>query len=58
MIVDGFENDLYIARSIADAPEIDCNVYVKSKNNLNIGDIIQVKINKTEYGDLFGEYMT
>ncbi len=58
VIVDGFENGLYIARSIADAPEIDCNVYVKSKNNLNIGDIVQVKINKTEYGDLFGEYMT
>ena len=58
VIVDRFENGLYIARSIADAPEIDCNVYIKSKTNLNIGDIVKVKINKAEYGDLFGEYST
>ena len=57
VIVDGFENGLYIGRSIADAPEIDCNVYVKSDCKLNIGDIIKVKINKSEYGDLFGEYI-
>lgn len=56
VIVDYFEDGYYVGRSMADAPEIDCCVYISSNYKLNAGDIIKVKIYKTEYGNLFGEY--
>ena len=56
VIIDYFEDNYYIGRSIADAPDIDCCVYISSNRELNSGDMIKVKIYKTEYGNLFGEY--
>lgn len=56
VIIDYFEDNYYIGRSIADAPDIDCCVYISSNCELNSGDMIKVKIYKTEYGNLFGEY--
>ncbi len=56
VIVDYFEDNHYVGRSVADAPDIDCCVYISSNCKLNSGDIIKVKVYKTEYGNLFGEY--
>ncbi len=55
VIIDGMdENGGFIGRSQGDAPEIDGLVYVTGKN-LNQGDIVQVKISKSDEYDLFGK---
>jgi ribosomal protein S12 methylthiotransferase len=42
-------------RTIWDAPEIDGNVHVSSRRPLRVGEIITVKITRTEAYDLYGE---
>lgn len=55
VIIDYKKNEnYYIGRSIADAPEIDCNVYFSSNVPIKNGEIVKVKVEKSEYGDLFG----
>ncbi|KRQ87004.1 Ribosomal protein S12 methylthiotransferase RimO [Caloramator mitchellensis] len=55
VIIDGKNNKgQYFGRTYGDAPEIDQNVFVNS-NNLNKGDIVKVKINKTYTYDLAGD---
>ncbi|SFH49263.1 SSU ribosomal protein S12P methylthiotransferase [Tindallia magadiensis] len=51
------ENELleYIGRSEYDAPEIDGSVYVTSNQKLEIGSIVDVKINGALEYDLMGE---
>jgi ribosomal protein S12 methylthiotransferase len=50
------ENDgVYIARSWMDAPEIDGNVFFKSKKDLLKGSLIKIKINETFDYDMEGE---
>ena len=56
VIIDYFEGNYYVGRTKADAPDIDCCVYISANCKLNAGDIVKVKIYKTEYGNLFGEY--
>ena len=56
VIIDYFEGNYYVGRTTADAPDIDCCVYISANCKLNAGDIVKVKIYKTEYGNLFGEY--
>jgi ribosomal protein S12 methylthiotransferase len=41
-------------RSHGDAPEIDGAVYVKSKRVLRVGDIVSVKIERSDEYDLHG----
>lgn len=43
-----------IARSYKDAPEVDGLVYIKSKEYLTPGDIVDVKITKTTCYDMYG----
>ncbi len=45
---------IYIGRTFMDSPEIDGVVYVDSKNKLNIGDFVNVKINDCLEYDLRG----
>lgn len=45
-----------IGRTYRDAPEIDGLIYIKSKQNLIPGDIINVKITKASHYDLYGSY--
>ena len=45
----------YIGRSYGEAPEIDINIYLTSKQPLDKGDIIDVLILNTEKYDLIGE---
>lgn len=55
VIIDYKKNEnYYVGRSIADAPEIDCNVYFSSNVPIKNGEIVKVKVEKSEYGDLFG----
>ena len=42
------------ARSKADAPEIDSTVYLRDAGHLSEGDIVKVKIEDADEGDLFG----
>ena len=48
-------DDMYLARSEFDAPEVDGNIYVHSKKKLKPGDFVQVKITDTYEYDLAGE---
>lgn len=49
------EDNVYEARSFRDAPEIDGIVFVKSKNNLEKGSFVKVKINDAMEYDLIGD---
>ena len=54
VLIDEMKDGGYIGRSSADAPEIDGVVHVTGKN-LKQGDIVQVKITKSDEYDLFGK---
>lgn len=56
-LIDRVENGVAIARSRADAPEIDGNVYIDRavENRLRVGDWVDVKIDGADVHDLFGE---
>lgn len=56
-IVDSFDEDenVYIGRTEADAPEVDCEVLFVSKENLNAGEFVDVKITSYNDFDLVGE---
>jgi ribosomal protein S12 methylthiotransferase len=51
--VDGEE--VYVARSSQDAPDVDGVVYVNTASSFNIGDFITVKIIDSMEYDLIGE---
>lgn len=53
-LVKGYKN-IYTGRSSLDAPEIDGNVEFSSPKQLEIGDIITVRINRALEYDLMGE---
>jgi len=44
----------YVGRSVWDAPEIDCSVFINSKSILKIGKIIPVTMDKACELDLIG----
>lgn len=54
VIIDERIEDEFLGRTVYDAPEIDNTVYVRGKN-INIGDIIKVKITDAFEYDLMGE---
>ena len=54
VIIDEKIEDEFIGRTVYDAPEIDNTVYVRGKN-INIGDIIKIKITDAFEYDLMGE---
>ena len=49
------EDGIYIGRSRYDAPDIDCEITISTKNALKPGDIIKVKITNSYEYDLEGE---
>ncbi len=55
VLVEEKQNNAYIGRSQADAPEVDGIVYLNSKAKLKIGKFVQVKITDTLEYDLVGE---
>lgn len=55
VLVDEINQDGAIARSAADAPEIDGLVYLESNKKLKVGEFAQVKITGADDYDLWGE---
>ncbi|MDH3315388.1 MAG: TRAM domain-containing protein, partial [Gammaproteobacteria bacterium] len=53
VLVDSIEDGYAIARSSADAPEIDGLVYVDGASNLVAGDFAQVVVERSDTHDLF-----
>lgn len=54
-VIDSFDDGKYIGRSYLDSPEIDTGIIITSKNELSVGDFIQVKITDYDGYDLIGE---
>jgi ribosomal protein S12 methylthiotransferase len=55
-IIDRKEGDYYIGRSEYDSPEVDNEVLISVKDeSLTIGEFYTVRINKTDFFDLYGE---
>ena len=54
VLVDGVDEDGAIARSFADAPEIDGQVYVQDGQHLKVGEKVDVKITDADEYDLSG----
>ncbi len=54
VLIDGHDEEGLIARSSADAPEIDGIVYIDSDKELKIGDFIDVEITNADEYDLWG----
>jgi len=56
VIVDEVDEEAATCRTMADAPEIDGNLFIDSDfENLTIGDIITVKVDETGAYDLWGQ---
>ena len=54
VLVDAVRDDgVAVARSAADAPEIDGNVFVRNGRGLKIGEFAQVKVERTAEYDLW-----
>jgi ribosomal protein S12 methylthiotransferase len=55
VLVDEVDAEGAIARSSADAPEIDGLVYIENGQQLNVGDFVEVKITDSDEHDLWAE---
>ena len=55
VLVDEVDEEGAIARSSADAPEIDGLVYIENGQQLNVGDFVEVKITDSDEHDLWAE---
>ena len=56
VIIDEFDDNMqcWIGRTEFDSPEVDCNVFVSSENELEVGAIYDVEITGSEGFDLYG----
>jgi ribosomal protein S12 methylthiotransferase len=57
VLVDEVDEDGAVARSSADAPEIDGLVYIENGQDLKVGDFVEVKIIDSDEHDLWAEIM-
>ncbi len=55
VIVDEIDNGTIIGRTESDAPDIDNNVIIKSKQKIDVGDIIKASITSATEYDLYGK---
>ena len=55
VIIDKIENGIAIGRTRGDAPEIDGVVHVSARRPLKVGDIANVKIERADAYDLYGQ---
>ncbi|CAE1144437.1 30S ribosomal protein S12 methylthiotransferase RimO [Serratia rhizosphaerae] len=54
VLIDEVDAEGAIGRSMADAPEIDGVVYLNGETDVNVGDIVKVKIDHADDYDLWG----
>ena len=57
MLVDGSDDQGAVARSAADAPEIDGQVYIMDGQDLQAGDMVEVLIDSADQHDLYGHLL-
>lgn len=55
VLIDEVDDEGPIARSMADAPEIDGNVYIDTDEPMNPGDIVSVRVTAADEYDLWAE---
>jgi len=55
VLVDNVDEEGAVARSTADAPEIDGLVYISNGDNLSVGDFVNVRITDSDIHDLWAE---
>jgi ribosomal protein S12 methylthiotransferase len=55
VLVDEVGEEGAVARSSADAPEIDGRVYIENGQQLSVGDLVEVKIHDSDTHDLWAE---
>lgn len=55
VVIDEVDEEGPIARSIADAPEIDGAVYIDTDEPLKAGDVVSVRITDADEYDLWAE---
>ena len=55
VLVDEADEEGAIARSSADAPEIDGQVYIEDGQSLNVGDLVEVKVTDSDTHDLWAQ---
>lgn len=54
VLVEGYDDGFWICRNFEMSPEIDGEIFVKSNENLKIGDFTKVTITEAEEYDLIG----
>ncbi|PWC10370.1 30S ribosomal protein S12 methylthiotransferase RimO [Brenneria roseae subsp. americana] len=54
VLIDEIDEEGAIGRSMADAPEIDGAVYLNGETDVNVGDVVKVKIEHADEYDLWG----
>lgn len=57
VLIDAEEQDCFVGRSAADAPEIDGCVFIKKNKAVKPGDIVSVHIEKADDYDLYGKFV-
>ena len=55
LVEEYYEDDIYIGRTYMDSPEIDGIIYIKSKNKLDLGSFVSVRVSEFLEYDLVGE---
>ena len=55
VLIDEVDEEGPIGRSMADAPEIDGNVYIDTEQDLQPGDMITVRVTDADEYDLWAE---
>ena len=55
VLVDNVEDGVVIARSAADAPEIDGLVYIEDAEGLSIGEFVDIKVIRSDEYDLWAQ---
>ncbi|MFD1769327.1 30S ribosomal protein S12 methylthiotransferase RimO [Sphingobacterium suaedae] len=56
VLIDRIDGDYFIGRTAYDSPEVDNEVILDAKQNyMRIGDFVQVKVDRAEDFDLYGE---
>jgi ribosomal protein S12 methylthiotransferase len=58
VLVDEANSEQIVARSAADAPEIDGNVFIQPDQDVEAGDFIQVKVDDADEYDLYGKLVS
>ena len=55
VLIEQQQENRYLGRSVADSPEIDNQVWVKSDTSLALGEFVRVEIQRAEPYDLYGK---